>query len=554
MRDAQRLPTTFALCAAILALSLLGVPTPARASTGQQAILQDDSALMRDPVQTLQRLRLLGVGTVRVALRWQSVAPATGSHQRPRGFRAADAAAYPARNWAPYDEIVKDARLDGITVLFDVVGGGPLWADAPGAPRDKRHPEWMPSAREFGSFVTAIGTRYSGRYTPAGSPSPLPRVHFWSIWNEPNFGQDLAPQAIKGSTISVAPGRYRDLVDAAWSAFHATGHGGDQILIGDLAPRGLTGRTSRHHPQGLPGNFGQTKPLQFIRTLYCVDSSYREYRGTDASARGCPTTLAGSRRFRGAHPGLFQARGFGIHPYPQDLPPTEERSHDPDFAAFPELPHLEAELDRLQRMYGSGTRFAIYNDEYGYLTNPPTRGRFVSPATAAYYLNWAEYLSWRSPRIASTMQYLLYDPLHGDYASGLLFRNGREKPAYSAYRLPLYLPVTSTGRGHGLEVWGAVRPARFASTGPGGGPQGVQIQFQSASGRAFRTLRTVPITDPHGYFDVRMTFPSSGTVRLAWIYPVGPTHAMSPTRPVGDPLPPPPGSTAYSRDVRITMR
>ena len=105
-------------------------------------------------------------------------------------------------------------------------------------------------------------------------------------------------QAVNGSTVSVAPGMYRGLASQMWNALQATGHGHDTILIGEFAPFGLSGRAGPGHPQGLPGNFGQTKPLQFLRTLYCVDSNYRELRGRAARAVGCPLTAAGSRSFR----------------------------------------------------------------------------------------------------------------------------------------------------------------------------------------------------------------------------------------------------------------
>ena len=124
------------------------------------------------------------------------------------------------------------------------------------------------------------------------------------------------------------------------------------------------------------------------------------------------------------------------------------------------------------------------------------------------------------------MQYLLYDPNptknvpeFGGFASGLIFYGGARKPGYNAYRLPLFLPVTSTRPGRSLEVWGCVRPAHFASLDTGGTPQQVQIQFQRGSRGAFTTLRTVTITSPRGYFDLHLSFPASGTVRLAWSYP-----------------------------------
>jgi hypothetical protein len=431
-----------------------------------------------------------------------------------------------------------------------VTGSAPRWADGPGAPAviaTNPNRAWYPSAAKFGAFVRAVGTRYNGAYPDPQNPGKLlPRVSFWSIWNEPNFGEDLGPQAIRGSSIFVSPRLYRSLLNAGWQALHATGHGHDTILIGETASRGLgPSRPTRSHSGGLPGDFAQTKPLLFVRMLYCVGNNFRPLRGDAARQLGCPTTAAGSHEFRVQNPGLFNATGFGDHPYPGNDPPNHDRSKDPNYATLPKLPNLEAELDRLQRLYGSHARLPIYDDEYGYVTNPPNTGSSVSPATAAYYLNWAEYLSWRSRRIASTMQYLLYDPApnpflpDGGFASALLTLKGRLKPAFTAYRLPLYLPVTSTRRGRGLEVWGCLRPADYATLDTGQ-PQSVQIQFQRRSRGPFTTVKTVTITSPRGYFDTRVAFPASGTVRLIWSYPAG------------DPLLP--HGTIYSRQVQITVR
>lgn len=554
MRFTSRLPALTVLCVTLAMLGLVAVPAPAPApaATNQESIIQDDSALDSNPAGTLAKMRLLGADRVRVTVYWNTIAPRPDSYRRPSGFRAADPASYPQVNWTIYDTIVKDARQDGIAVDFALTGPAPLWATGRGAPA-RGVAEWKPSSSEYGSFVRAIATRYSGSYVPPGASSALPRVSFWTIWNEPNFGEDLAPQAIRGSTVSVGPGMYRGLLDAAWSAFQGTGHGHDTILIGETSARGLSGRASRRAPQGYPGNFAQTKPLQFIRTLYCVDSAYRELRGAPAGARACPTTAAASRRFRAANPGLFHASGFGIHPYPQNLPPTEESSKDPDYVAFSELPRLGRELDRLQGVYGSHTRFPIYNDEYGYITNPPNHGRYVSPPTAAYYINWAEYLSWRNPRIKTTMQYLLRDPHPtggNDFASGLEFVNGKPKPSYYSYRLPLYLPVTSAKRGNRLEVWGCARPAHFATLDTGK-LQHVQIQFRRGSAGAFQTISTIAIRNFRGYFDLRVRFPASGTVRLAYTYPASnslPPAAANPLLPAYEAM------TYYSRYVGVKVR
>jgi hypothetical protein len=358
-------------------------------------------------------------------------------------------------------------------------------------------------------------------------------VGVWEIYNEPNFGEDLAPQAIAGSSISYAPRMYRGLADAAWGALGATGHRRDTIVIGALAAAGAQLGPSRRFPQGLPGTYGETKPLAFIRELYCLNSGYRRYFGAAAAVRACPTTAAGYRRFRAQHPVLFAASGFSDHPYvllARARPPNQSASSDPSYAQFDQLPRFAATLDRIQRLYGSATRFPIWNTEYGYLTCPPNciHG-YASPARAAAYINWAEYLSWRNPRLASTMQYLLYDPNpsvgvpeYGGFSSGLIFyrtvQGGVRKPSYYAYRLPLFLPRDHVRRGRAATVWGAVRPAPYA-VADGDGPQSVQIQFAPGRSGAFRTLATVPLTDPRGYFETSVSFPTSGSVRLLWRYP-----------------------------------
>jgi hypothetical protein len=502
---------------------------PAAASTTQEALFQDDVQLKADPVGTLQTLKSLGVTRVRVTVSWASIAPSPHSFHKPRRFNAASPGAYPAANWAVYDEIVRSAQADGIGLDFMLTGPAPLWATGPGMPRGGPYGQWKPSAREFNAFVKAAGVRYSGSYKPRGSSSRLPRVNFWAIWNEPNYGVDLAPQAVAGDTIEVGAAAYRGLLDAAWSGLSSTGHrpGRDTILIGETAPRGLD------HPIG---NFSGVKPLRFLRALYCVDSRYRQLRGSAASARGCPTTASGSRRFRSQHPGLFQASGFADHPYEQNTPPNRPTSatpgqrSDPDYADLPEIPRLEGVLDRLQRVYGSHTRFPIWNTEYGYRTKPPDPRLGVSPSTAALYINWAEYLSWRQPRLRSYMQYLLVDPPPpASFDTGLELPNGRHQPAYDAYRLPVFLPVGSTRRGRSLEVWGCVRPLHAA-----GGSDQVAIQFRNGSRGPFTTLQTVRVTNVRGYFDVRVKFPATGGVRLAWTYPSG--------------------QTVYSRTASVTIR
>jgi hypothetical protein len=518
-----------ALVVLLVVLTSSGGPPPLVLPTvtgpGPESILEEETLLHTDPAGTVALLKQLGVDRVRVYVDWQRLAPAVASRMRPAGFDGADPAAYPQASWAIYDTIVREIRAHGMQLDMLLSGPAPRWATGRGEPRKGLPGVWKPSARDYGQFVRAVATRYSGTYTPPGQTTPLPRVGFWSLWNEPNLGFQLAPQATDHA-IEVSPTSYRALLDAAWRALQQAGHGHDTIVIGELGPAGEVVGAG-------PGNFNSMAPLRFLRALYCVDSSYRPLQGLAAEQRRCPTNAAGLARFPRAHPALFHASGYSIHPYSQSLPPNVAAPDEPDFAQFAALPKLERVLDTLQRAYGSHRQFPLWSTEYGYQTSPPDpEPGSIAPALAAYYINWAEYLTWRNPRLRSYDQYLLHDSTTGYFATGLESDSGVPKPSLAAYRMPLYLPVTAASSGQRLEVWGCVRPADYARHAAGARQQ-VQIQFRRGSDGPFQTVRTVTITNAHGYFDIGQVFPSSGAVRTAWSYPSG--------------------QTIYSRVVNITL-
>jgi hypothetical protein len=535
--------TTLALGAAIALAGAASLPASALASSAQVAIIQDGSDLANAPA-AMQEFRQLGANTVRVIVPWAQIAPSPSKTKKPN-FTATDPNAYPKAGWAPYDAIVKAAQQYGLTMYFDVTGGAPRWAEASsplGHPGESlAFLAWEPNAAAYGQFVQAIGTRYDGHFTPKGQSAPLPAVHFWSLFNEPNFGYDLGPQASNDSTVATAPMMYRGLLTAGWNALHATGHGHDTILWGEFAAQGFEPSPNPKSTGGLPGWYGQTRPMLFLRELYCVDTSFHQLRGSAARSAGCPTNAAGSRKFRSQNPALFNATGVADHPYPQGQSPISTAGNKVDFALFPDLGAFQRTLDRATGAYGAPKKFPIYNTEYGYITSPPKGKPYVSPTTAAYYMNWAEYLSWKQSYIKSYMQYLLQDPPAGlgtysGFASGLEFFNGRRKPGYDAFRLPVYMPRTSFSHTATVEVWGAARPAPFMIK-DGTGPQTVSVQLNG------QTIKTVPVTAAGGYFDIRMTFPKSGTVRLAWTYPK--TDSFLPVSDLGQ--------TVYSRSFAIKV-
>ncbi len=535
--------TVAALGAAVALGGAAAVPATALASHSQASIIEDFNVI-NDPVGTLTQFRALGANTVRVIVPWQAVAPSPYATTKPN-FNATDPNAYPAGGWSHFDAIVTTAQRLGLNVDLTITGGAPRWAEAQAAPKsnavNNNFVAWKPNAAAYGQFVQAVGKRYSGSFVPSGQSTALPRVHFWAIFNEPNFGQDLGPQATHDSTYFNAPIMYRQLVNAGWHALRASGHGRDTILIGEIAAEGsLPGRYPKA-TGGLPGNYGQTRALLFVRDLYCVDSSFRPLRGGAARATGCPTNVSGTRRFRAQNPGLFDASGFADHPYDGGQSPVSRAGNKVDYATFVDFGNLESTLDRANRTYGSGKHYAIYNTEYGEITNPPARRGYPSPPVAATYINWAEYLSWKSGRVASSMQYLLKDPapnsgVYNGFASGLEFSNGKAKATYAAYQLPVYMPSSSFSRNTNAEIWGNARPAPFMKR-DGHGNQFVAIQVDR------RTLKTNRVNG--GFFDLRMKFPRGRhSVRLAYTFPK--QDAFLPVSELG--------KTIYSRSFTINVR
>jgi hypothetical protein len=411
------------------------------------------------------------------------------------------------------------ARKRGIAVAFNVTAPGPLWAMAPAGGRSKYANHYRPSATDFGQFAAAVGKRYSGRYTPPGGSSPLPRVSYWTIWNEPNQPGWLAPQWRKaaGKPVMSSPALYRAYADAAFGALRRTGHGtaSDTILIGELAPEGTEG-TSVETP--IP-------PMPFLRGLYCVDSAGRPLRGAAAAAQQCPTG-GGAAGFARAHPALFQATGFAHHPYSFFLAPTASMS-DENFVPLSDLGRLERGLDQIFGTYGVHRQLPIYLTEYGYETNPPNPYRGVSLQKQAEYIDEAQYMAWKDPRVRAMTQFLLVDSAPNPsfpkgsigywstFQTGLEFLNHARKPSYAAYRLPLVIPSAHFSHGGSLLVWGMLRPARNDTT------QAARVQWRSRGG-SYRTLASVSTNDPSGFLTAHVKPPGSGSIRLEWAAPGGP--------------------------------
>lgn len=498
------------LIAAVLVLAAF--PSFALASKTQESTFQDDPLLVygtpEQQTATLDTLKGFGVDRIRVSVFWQQLAPANDQAQKPN-FDAADPAGYQAKVWEQYDRLIQGAQARGILVNLNFTSPVPRWASTE-SPRADLQETFNPNPEEFGKFVRAVGTRYSGNY------NGLPRVDYWSVWNEPNQAGWLTPQWSPDprnakNQVDAAPSIYRNLLANAWQALADTGHGSDTILIGETAPQG----------QGRAKAISQSiDALKFIRRLYCVDNNLNVLKGAQASLRNCPGDVA---TFVAQNPALFRATGYAHHPYALLTPPSRPQ-READWVSMADLRKLSRELNRIYQRYGQKTQskrgVPLYLTEYGYQTRPDPVTR-VSFDQQAAWINEAEYIAYKNPNVRAVNQFLLVDdaPIEGEknqqlayrtFQSGLQLLTGKRKPSYKAYMTPIFVKQQRVRRGRSTGIFGMLRPAEPTAR------VRASIQFRARGAKRWKTRKTVTVRGPRHYFETRVTVPASGHLRISW--------------------------------------
>lgn len=361
-----------------------------------------------------------------------------------------------------------------------------------------------------GSSGGGSGTGTATTPAPAGQApaveKPLPKVTWWTVWNEPNHAGFIQPQwQQQGSRlVPNSPYLYRQLVDAAYPAIKGL-QPDAKVLVGGTSSTGRRAPTSV--TDGMP-------PLQFLRALACVDKKLR------------PITSGPCQNFSPV-PG----DGYAHHPYSLLHTPDYVDKRDPDNLPIGELGKLTSTLDRLAAMRRIDPKMRdVYLTEFGYESNPPDPVKPWSPDEQGRFINWAEYLAWKNPSIKSFPQFLLTDMgrvsaadaargkrEYGDWQSGLYFNDGTAKPAATSFPLALHVDCTeelSKKHRKVLVIWGHVRP--------GSGPRNVTLEqgkgsFRAAASSAALSRGTVRAssvtpfqTDAGGYF-LRFAPYSKGT-------------------------------------------
>jgi len=502
------------LLACTMAGAGLALPATAPAAEYMVSVMQDDNQLVYGNASqrhnALDRMKGLGVEAARVTMLWQAIAPATEARRKPRGFNGANPRDYPRQNWDRYDELVRDAAARGIQVYFNPTGAGPRWAHKRTRIQYAK-PTYKPNAKLFGQFVRAAGRRYSGSFRDENrGRQVLPRVSFWGIWNEPNQPGWLTPQSDRRpgvGMIAMAPHLYRELLITGAKGLVKTGHADDLVLIGELAPIG-----SAKKPDGVVPSL---RPELFLREMFCVNRRYRPYEGRQAKARGCDKV--GRLRVLERFPRL----GFGHHPYTRKAAPGK-RERRLDMLTIGNASALPRALDKIAARTGLiPPEMPVFFTEFGYQTLPPDPFRGVSEEQQAQYINEADFIAWKSPRIFATAQFQLYDvpprtefpsdtaAYWATYQSGLFtaLPEGRAKLGANAYKFQLVV----RRRGGRARIWGQ---ARFA---PNGATYSVVLQQRTQGSSTWVTAgNPVPVTSNQGFFRARRPTQRGSSWRAVW--------------------------------------
>lgn len=423
------------------------------------------------------RIAEADAGIARVTATWAGIAPNTP--QRPAGFDARNPAD-PRYNWSGLDAFVKAANARGIEPLVAIYWAPP-WAEGDDAAdrsrRFGRAGAYHPNSRDFGEFMHALATRYSGSFPdPARPGSNLPRVRYHQMWNEPNFGEYVISR--RQADI---PRYYLGLLNAGYDAVKAVNRS-NLVITAGMGPFGNNGHATDVDPQ------------VFMRQMLCLSGK-------------------GGRRLRvrgscGLPKPKFDA--WAQHPYTFGGNPRA-KGVSLDAAAIGNMGDIKRTLDfavRKKRVAPAG-RKQLWVTEFGWFSNPPgitSGGRQLGAPLSrqAAYLSESAYRLWKL-KFRTMVWYGWHD--QRNFPSGLALGSGTDakpKPALSAFRFPFYADHNSRG----VLVWGIAQSRKKA-----------RVRIERRVGSRWRRVATVG-TDGRGMFHRRVRGPR-GTYRARSLSPSG---------------------------------
>jgi hypothetical protein len=367
--------------------------------------------------QALSLIRATGARVVRIPVEWRYIV----DPDPPAGFDASDPGSS-VYDFTTVDAAVRETVAAGLTPLL-VVTRAPGFAEAPNRWPYAYPGSWAPNPVAFGEFATAVARRYSGSFPdPLSAGRSLPRVRLYEAWNEPNLARYLEPQWVveEGRWRAFSPLLYRELLNAFYAAVKAV-QPTDAVIASGVAPNGE------------PAGVGRMTPVQFLRTLLCLEGPPRVARVATGpprpKRRDCPD------------PPHFDVLAF--HPLSFESPDlAAASSQDVAIADIAKVTGLLARSERLGTALPRAHK-PVWVTELNWESDPPAP-HGVPGRLQALWISRALHRLWVAGVGLADWQFLL-DP-------------------YPSLEL-----ATPTG---GLV--GVSRPAGLYSPGPGGGLTGAR--------------------------------------------------------------------------------
>jgi hypothetical protein len=354
----------------VCVLFSLAAPVTAMAADRMWVGFQDDPSFRwrEDRASMLDEAVKANVGIIRTTVYWSRIAPT-----RPAN---ASNPFDPAYRWDDLDDFVRSSQFRGLESLL-TIWGTPNWANG------SKGPNYAPRRMsDITAFARALSSRYSGRYPG------YPYVRFYSVWNEPNLEQFLAPTFnAKGKPVS--PFTYARLYRAAYGGLKA-GSRTAEVGIGETSPRG------RDKPS--PGKVQDSiAPATFARLL------------STAKPR-------------------VQFQAYLHHPYSILGSGPMQKARYPNV----HLTSLRQFSKDLNRWFKRAV--PVWITEYGFETKPGEPRGVTTRQQAAYALQTMEYLR-RIPAVKMFIWFIFRDDPTSTWQSGLLNRNSTKKPAFGTFAL-----------------------------------------------------------------------------------------------------------------------
>lgn len=439
---------------AVCALLAVAAPLSALSAERMWVGFQDDPSFRwrQDRAAVLDQAATTNSGLVRTTVYWSRIAP-----RKPANASSPFDSAY---RWDDLDELVRGLQFRGIEAML-TIWGTPDWANG------GKGPNYAPSnPRDLTAFARALASRYSGRFPG------YPYVRFYSVWNEPNLEQFLAP-TFDSKERPVAPKTYASLYRAAYQGLKA-GSPAAEIGIGETSPRG------RDKPS--PGKVQDSiAPATFARLLSLQRPAVR----FDAWAHHPYSVL-------GQGP-LQRARYPNVH--------------------LTTLPQFSADLDKW-----FGRPVDLWITEYGFETRPG-EPRGVSEAQQASYVTLTMDMLRKMPSVKMLVWFIFRDDPTSIWQSGVVNQNGTKKPAFSTFTAGAK-PVDARNPIVRAKVNAApvvrVPVLELAAKNPVGTVLGANIRVFGGNGQFQANIQQATTLGQDGW--ATFTFAPNGTRRTYYLY------------------------------------